>query len=59
MYQPALRNDQIKSLYYLKLQRKTPMTRLLREAVDQYLKTHAGELEQVVKEAENNIRRKR
>ena len=59
MYQPALRRDQIKSLYYLKLQRRIPMTRLLREAVDQYLQTYAGELTQLVKEAEKNIRRKR
>ena len=59
MYQPELRPDQIKSLYYLKLQRRTPMTRLLREAVDQYLQTYAAELEQGVKEAAGNIRRKR
>jgi hypothetical protein len=42
MYQPALRHDQIKSLYSLKLHRRTPMTRLLREAVDQYLQICAG-----------------
>jgi hypothetical protein len=52
MYQPALRPDQIKRLYYLKLHRRTPMTRLLREAVDQYLHAHAGELEQIVKKVE-------
>jgi hypothetical protein len=50
MYQPALRPDQITQLYYLKLQRRKPMTRLLREAVDQYLEVHAEELEQLVKE---------
>ena len=59
MYQPALRDDQIKSLYYLKLNRRKPMTRLLREAVDQYLQAYTGELEQIVKEAEGTIRRKR
>jgi hypothetical protein len=37
MHQPALRPDQITQLYYLKLQRRKPMTRLLREAVDHYL----------------------
>jgi hypothetical protein len=52
MYQPALRPDQITRLYYLKLSRKKPMTRLLCEAVDQYLQAHAGELEQRVKETE-------
>ena len=31
MYQPALRPDQIKPLYYLKLQRHRPMTVLVRE----------------------------
>lgn len=31
------------------------MTRLLREAVDQYLQAHAEELEQLVKETEANF----
>jgi hypothetical protein len=39
MYQPALRPDQIRSLYYLKQQRRRPITKLLREAVDQYLQS--------------------
>ena len=52
MYQPELRPDQITRLYYLKLQRRKPMTRLLREAVDQYLHAHVEELEQLVKETE-------
>jgi hypothetical protein len=55
MYQPALRPDQITRLYYLKLHRRKPMTRLLREAVDQYLQAHAEELEQLVKETEANF----
>ena len=60
MYQPALRPDQITRLYHLKLQQRKPMTRLLREAVDQYLQAHVGELEQIVKETEANFpRRKR
>ena len=58
MYQPALRCDQIKSLYYLKLQRRCPMTKLLREIVDTYLAAHPVELGQLVKEVESNIRRK-
>ena len=60
MYQPILRPDQITRLYYLKLHRRKPMTRLLREAVDQYLEAYARELEQLVKETEANFpRRKR
>ena len=37
MYQPQLRPDQIKSLYFRKRQRRRPMTKLLREIVDSYL----------------------
>lgn len=37
MYQPALRPDQIRSLYLLKKASRVPMTRLAREAVDAYL----------------------
>ena len=59
MYQPALRPDQIRWLYYLKLQRRKPMTRLLREAVDQYLQAYAGELEQLVKETEATLTKRR
>ena len=59
MYQPALRPDQITQLYYLKLQRKKPMTWLLREAVDQYLEANAGELEPLMKEAEVTLTKRR
>jgi hypothetical protein len=60
MYRPALRPDQVTRLYYLKLHQREPMTRLLCEAVDQYLHAHAEELEQLVKETEANFpRRKR
>ena len=52
MYQPALRPDQVRALYYLKQQRRRPMTKLLREAVDQYLHAHSKPSE-VVKEREN------
>ena len=37
MYQPALRPDQIKALYHLKVALRRPMTKLTREAVDRYL----------------------
>ena len=37
LYQPALRPDQIKALYFLKLQVRRPMTALVREAVDRFL----------------------
>ncbi len=42
MYQPALRPEQIKALYYLKLQRQEPMTVLVREAVDHFLAAYGG-----------------
>ena len=44
MYQPQLRPDQIKSLYFLKRQRRRPMTKLLREIVDSYLASNPVEL---------------
>ena len=37
MYQPELRPDQVKALYYIKLKLKTPMTRILQGAVDSFL----------------------
>ena len=49
MYQPALRPDQVTALYYLKKQRRLPMTRLLREAVDLYLATHSEQLEETLR----------
>ncbi len=42
MYQPALRPDQIKALYYLKRKLSRPMTELARDAVDDYLKLFGG-----------------
>ncbi len=42
MYQPALRPDQIKALYYLKVQLSRPMTELAQDAVDEYLKLFGG-----------------
>jgi hypothetical protein len=38
LYQPALRPDQIKALYMLKLKVRRPMTCLVREAVDRFLR---------------------
>ncbi len=38
MYQPALRTDQVEALYYLKLKLRKPMTRILQQALDCYLK---------------------
>jgi len=59
MYQPELRPDQIRSLYFLKRQCRRPMTRLLRQIVDTYLEAHPIDLKQLVKEAEGNVRKKR
>ena len=55
MYQPTLRPEQITQLYYLKQQQRKPMTRLLREAVEQYLHACAEELEQRVKVTKANF----
>jgi hypothetical protein len=52
MYQPALRSDQVRALYYLKQQRRRPMTRLLREAVDQYLQAFSGQQGETLRERE-------
>jgi len=41
MYRPALRPDQVHALFLLKQQGRRPMTKLLREAVDQYLATQS------------------
>ena len=37
MYQPKIRDDQVKQLYLLAKSRKKPMTQLIREAVDEFL----------------------
>lgn len=42
MYQPSLREDQIRALYHLKHLRRLPMTALLREAVDNYFSPLGG-----------------
>jgi 2-oxo-4-hydroxy-4-carboxy--5-ureidoimidazoline (OHCU) decarboxylase len=36
-YQPALRPDQVKALYHLKVALRRPMTKLARAAVDSFL----------------------
>ena len=38
LYQPALRPDQIGALYHLKVALGRPMTKLVRAAVDRYLR---------------------
>lgn len=57
MYQPALRPDQIRRLYFLKRQRRRPMTKLLREIVDTYLQAYGEGLEQTVMERETTLTR--
>ena len=37
MYQPKIRDDQVRQLYLLAKSAKKPMTRLIREAVDEFL----------------------
>ena len=59
MYQPALRPDQVTALYYLKRQRRRPMTKLLREAVDLYLAAHSEQLEETLRERDKPAARSR
>jgi hypothetical protein len=44
MYQPKIREDQVKQLYLLAKSRKKPMTQLIREAVDEFLAKRIGEV---------------
>jgi len=37
MYQPKIRDDQVKELYVLAKSTRKPMTQLIREAVDEFL----------------------
>lgn len=45
MYTPALKEEYVRKLYQLKLVEKKPMTKLLNEAVEQYLSTKTKELQ--------------
>jgi hypothetical protein len=47
LYQPALRPDQIKALYHLKLRVRRPMTALVRDAVDRFLAEQEAESQAV------------
>ena len=38
MYSPKINDELVRSLYQLKLQTKTPMTKLVNEAVVEYLR---------------------
>jgi len=40
MYQPLMSEENVKRLYFLKLERKKPMTKLLDEILEQFFKTH-------------------
>ena len=51
MYQPRIRDDQVKQLYLLAKSRNKPMTQLIREAVDEFLTKKSKE----VKNHEDNI----
>lgn len=45
MYTPNLREDQIRAMYLLARRWRKPMTHVLRQAVEAFLKLHAGEVE--------------
>jgi hypothetical protein len=51
MYQPTLRPDQVRALYILKRWLRKPMTKLLREAVDEYLKVQSEQYRHLVTDA--------
>ena len=60
MYQPALRPDQVTALYHLKQQRRRPMTKLLRGAVDLYLlAAHSEQLGETLRERDKPAARSR
>jgi hypothetical protein len=45
MYQPKIRDENIRRLYRLKLQRKKPMTRLLDEIINDYFASQEEKVE--------------
>ena len=45
MYQPKIRDDQVRQLYLLAKSRKKPMTQLIREVVDEFLAKKTEEVE--------------
>ena len=46
MYQPKIRDDQVRQLYLLAKTRNKPMTKLIREAVDDFLAKNGKEVHQ-------------
>jgi predicted transcriptional regulator len=46
MYQPKIRDDQVRQLYLLAKSRNKAMTKLIREAVDEYLRKKNTEVKQ-------------
>ena len=40
MYQPLMSEENVRRLYFLKLERKKPMTKLLDEILEQFFKQH-------------------
>jgi hypothetical protein len=44
MYQPKIRDDQVRQLYLLAKSAKKPMTKLIREAVDEFLAKNGKEV---------------
>ena len=50
MYQPRIRDDQVRQLYMLAKSTRKPMTKLIREAVDEFLAKRNKE----VKDSENH-----
>lgn len=45
MYSPKIKEEQVRQLYQLKLLEKRPMTKLVTEALEQYLKLKLPKME--------------
>ncbi len=40
MYQPVMSEENVRRLYFLKLEKRRPMTKLLDEILNEYFETH-------------------
>lgn len=45
MYQPIMSEQNVRRLYFLKLEKKKPMTKLLDQILDEYFKQHDNQNE--------------
>jgi len=43
MYQPVMNEENVRRLYWLKLEKKRPMTKLLDKILNEYFEQHNGQ----------------